>query len=60
MEYSNFGLKARMIMLQKDIKVVDLAKQLEISPTYVSEILKGTRKGVKYRDKIKKILQMEE
>ena len=60
MKYSTFGIEARNIMLQKDIKVKDLAATLGISNSYMSEILKGTRDGNKYKMRIVAILKMEE
>lgn len=59
-EYSEFGLKARKVMLEKDIKQIALAKDLGISPYYLSEILKGTRPGKKYRRAICEKLGIEE
>lgn len=58
--YSEFGLKARMVMLQKRITAASIAKELSVSATYVSEILKGTRPGNGKREQIAKILGMEE
>lgn len=58
--YSEFGLKARAVMLQKHITMTDIAAELGISVTYVSEIFKGTRKGEKYRKKITQLLGLEE
>ncbi|CAH8772260.1 helix-turn-helix domain-containing protein [Paenibacillus dendritiformis] len=57
--YTEFGAEARKIMLQKDIKMVHIARELGISCTYVSEIFKGTRKGKKYKPAIAKMLGME-
>lgn len=57
--YSNFGLEARSKMLEKKITLTALAKELGISLTYVSEIIKGTREGKSYKQKISEILEME-
>lgn len=57
--YSEFGAKARMIMLQKNIKMKDVAQELGVSVTYVSEIFKGTRPGEKQKPLIAKMLGME-
>ncbi|MNW33562.1 helix-turn-helix protein [compost metagenome] len=57
--YTNFGAEARKIMLQKNIKLVDVAKELGISVPYVSEILKGTRAGEKQKPRIAKMLGMK-
>lgn len=58
--YSEFGLKARMVMLQKRISGASIAKELGVSATYISEILKGTRQGKGKREQIAKILGIEE
>jgi len=58
--YSEFGLQARAVMLQKNITLTALAKEVGVSVTYVSEIFKGTREGKKYRDKIASLLGIEE
>ncbi|MHB8061332.1 MAG: XRE family transcriptional regulator [Ruminiclostridium sp.] len=58
--YSAFGLDARTKMLEKKITLTALAKDLRISCTYVSEILKGTREGKGYKERIIQILEMEE
>lgn len=57
--YAEFGVEARKIMLQKNITLTNLAQQLGVSVTYVWEILKGTRKGVKYKKRICEILVLE-
>ena len=56
--YTEFGAEARKIMLQKNIKLVDIAKELSVSPTYVSEIFKGTRNVKKQKPLIAKMLGM--
>lgn len=58
--YSEFGLKARTIMLQKNIKSSAIAKELGVSCSYVAEILKGSRSGNGRKEQIAKILGMEE
>jgi len=58
-QYTEFGLEARKIMLLKNIKMTDIAKQLGISVTYVGEIFKGTRPGDKYKPLIAEMLGME-
>lgn len=57
--YTEFGAEARKIMFQKNMKMKDLAGQLGVSVTYVSEIFKGTRNGKKQKPTIAAILGME-
>jgi len=57
--YTEFGAEARKIMLQKKIKMVDVARELGVSVTYISEIFKGTREGKKQKPLIVKMLGME-
>jgi transcriptional regulator with XRE-family HTH domain len=59
-EYTPFGLRARKAMLVKGIKLSKLANELDISTTYVSQILKGTREGVKQKPLIAKMLGIKE
>ena len=56
--YSNYGAKARKIMLKKGITITALAQQIGISASYMSEILKGTRTGKKYISRINEILEI--
>jgi len=48
MQYSEFGVRIRAQMLRKGIKGTQLSKQLGISNAYLSDILRGSRDGVKY------------
>ncbi|KEQ22336.1 helix-turn-helix domain-containing protein [Paenibacillus tyrfis] len=57
--YTEFGGEARKIMFQKNIKMKDVAQELGVSVTYVSEIFKGTRPGEKQKPLIAKMLGME-
>ena len=58
--YSDFGLRARMIMLKENIKVKTIAEHLGVSSTYVCDIFKGTRESNKYRVKIAQFLGIKE
>ena len=58
--YSKFGIEARGIMLARGITMTALAKELDISVTYLSDILRGTRKGTKQKGKIVQALDMEQ
>jgi transcriptional regulator with XRE-family HTH domain len=58
-QYSDFGSKARTIMLKKNITMTFLAKEIGVCTPYMSEILKGTRKGENQKVKIAEILGMD-
>lgn len=60
MQYTEFGLRARAVMLQKRITLKALAKEIGVSCSYVSEIFRGTRPGKNYIEKISVILGLEE
>ncbi|MCE3202501.1 helix-turn-helix domain-containing protein [Paenibacillus sonchi] len=57
--YTEFGAEARKVMLQKRIKMKDVAQELGVSVTYVSEIFKGTRPGEKQKPRIAEMLGLE-
>lgn len=57
--YSEFGAEARKLMLQKGITLKDIAEKLDVSAPYVSDILKGNRKGEKQKPLIAKMLGMD-
>ncbi|MEK3796141.1 helix-turn-helix transcriptional regulator [Paenibacillus sp. FSL R7-0204] len=57
--YTEFGAEARKVMLQKKIKMKDVAHELGVSVTYVSEILKGTRPGEKQKPRIAEMLGLK-
>lgn len=57
--YTEFGAEARKIMFQKNIKMKDVANELGVSVTYVSEIFKGTRPGKVQKPQIAKMLDMK-
>ena len=59
-QYTEFGLKARSVMLKKQLTLTNLADELGISCSYLSEIFKGTRNGANHKEKIKKILGLTE
>ena len=59
-QYSEFGLRARAIMLEKNITSKYIAKEIGIHQSYLCEILKGTRKGKAQKPKIAEILGMAE
>ena len=57
--YSEFGLRARAIMLRDKITLAFIAEKLGVSSAYVSEILKGTRPGTDQKKKIAEMLGIE-
>lgn len=59
MALTNFGVEARKIMLEKDMTMTELAKQLGISNSYLTDIFRGGRKGTKQKQRIAEILGME-
>ena len=56
---TEFGLKARIVMLRKNIKLKEVAEYLGFSSTYVSEIFKGTRHSARQEERIAEFLGME-
>jgi transcriptional regulator with XRE-family HTH domain len=58
-QYTEFGAEARKIMFLKNIKMKDVANELGVSVTYVSEILKGTRPGTTQKPVIAKMLGID-
>ncbi len=59
-EYSAFGLEVRKILIFQGKSMTKFAKELGISCTYLSEILRGTRESEKYKQKIIQALEMPE
>lgn len=59
-QYSEFGLKARAIMLRKKITMAAIAKEMGVSTAYISDLLRGARETPERRKQIAKILGMEE
>ena len=57
--YTEFGAEARKIMFPKNIKMKDVANELGVSVTYVSEIFKGTRPGKVQKPAIAKMPDMD-
>lgn len=53
----DFGLQARAIMLRKGITMEQIAQYVGISASYVSEILRGSRKGNKHKPQIMEFLE---
>jgi transcriptional regulator with XRE-family HTH domain len=58
--YTPFGMQVRAILLQRGITSGELAKQIGISDSYLSDILRGGRKGKKQKARIAKVLGLEQ
>ncbi|ENQ3106011.1 Helix-turn-helix [Bacillus sp. 491mf] len=59
MKYSNFGIEVRKVLLERDLTLTSLASELKISVSYLSDILKGSRKGKKQKVRIIEVLGLE-
>lgn len=57
--YTEFGAEARKIMLRRNIKMKDVAGELGVTSSYVSDIFRGLRPGEKQKPIIAKMLGME-
>ncbi|MCY7947347.1 helix-turn-helix transcriptional regulator [Bacillus atrophaeus] len=53
----NFGKQVKTWLILNDMQQKDLAKMLNISNAYLSDILLGKRQGKKVREKIVKIVK---
>ncbi|AWC31836.1 MULTISPECIES: helix-turn-helix domain-containing protein [Bacillus] len=59
MQYSSFGIKVRTALLERELTITSLASELGISVSYLSDILKGSRKGKKQKKRIADTLGIE-
>lgn len=57
---TEFGIKVRMELFKRDMTLKQLSQELGISIPYLSDILRGQRKGKKQRKRIIEILELEE
>lgn len=57
---TNFGLKVKVELAKRNMNMSDLAKVLEISQPYLSDIVYGRRKAKEQKERIKKILDIKE
>ncbi|AOM09644.1 helix-turn-helix domain-containing protein [Bacillus thuringiensis] len=55
-----FGKKVKMWLFVNGMKQGELAKMLNVSGPYLSDILHGKREGKKVKEKINRILKSEE
>ena len=56
---SNFEKAVRKALIDRDMKLTDLAEQLGISLTYLYDILSGGRKANNQRQRIIEILELK-
>ncbi|MGT4652632.1 helix-turn-helix domain-containing protein [Bacillus cereus] len=54
---ADFGKKVKTWLIMNDMQQKELAKQLNISNAYLSDILLGKRQGKKVREKIVQIVE---
>ncbi|MBP0803756.1 helix-turn-helix domain-containing protein [Bacillus anthracis] len=59
MKYSSFGIEVRKVLLERDLTLTALASELKISVSYLSDILKGSRKGKKQKKAIVELLGLD-
>lgn len=58
LNYSEFGLKVRSWLLENQKTLTWLADEMGVSVSYVSDILKGSRKSERRIAEIKKLIGM--
>lgn len=56
---SEFEKQVRKALIDKEMSLSDLANELQISVSYLYEILKGTRKSDEQKQKIKNLLGLD-
>lgn len=55
---SDFKKQVRIKLIERDMNMVDLARELEITPSYLSELLNGTRTNQDQINRIKEYLEI--
>ncbi|MFL2075550.1 helix-turn-helix domain-containing protein [Marinilactibacillus psychrotolerans] len=48
-------IRVRISLIENNMTQIDLANELGISPSYLSDLLKGKRDGIKAQERIKTI-----
>lgn len=56
MENKKFNIKVQTALILQEMTMTELAKKLGISVSYLSDIVKGNRKGEKHKKKIAELL----
>lgn len=57
---TEFGIKVKVKLAERNMTMSDLAKELGISSPYLSDIIYGRRKATKQKEFIKKVLNIKE
>lgn len=60
MPENNFEINVKVALIKKRMTQNELAMELGITNAYLSDILRGNRKGGKYRELIKEKLGIDE
>lgn len=55
-----FGHRVRVRLLEMNMTQLELCKQIDCHPNYLSRILDGTRSGQKYMEAIYRVLGLPE
>lgn len=56
---TDFGIKVRTELLKREITLTELAAELGISTAYLSDILRGRRDATEQKQRIAKLLDLE-
>ncbi|MFT9496338.1 helix-turn-helix domain-containing protein [Anaerosolibacter sp.] len=53
---TKFGIKVKKRLVEMNMEQRELAKALGVSDSYLADVLRGDKKGLKYQDAINEIL----
>ena len=56
--YSQYGKEIKRKLIEKDMSQKELATRVGIHPKRISDIIRGTFPGLKYREKISEVLDI--
>ena len=56
--FKDFEVAVKTALIKKRITMSEISSQLQITPAYVSDIIRGNRKAEHYRKKICEILNL--
>ncbi|WP_427340874.1 helix-turn-helix domain-containing protein [Caloranaerobacter sp. DY30410] len=54
-----FGVKVKQKLAEKNMEQKELAKIIGISPSYLTDILRGRKQGLKYKTLINEVLEID-